>query len=203
MLWSNGAYRGLAFVRVLAAATLVAGCRDAEPRSAGAASDELRVVSISPAISRTLVDLGLEEAVIGRTPFCAALAPGIPVVGDQKHIDYETLVRLDPSHVLVQESVAGVDAHLRELADRSGWRLGHWRLDDIDDIRRLVDELPPLLDASGPATGRIRRRADELLQRLDETLEPAAADLHGYTGRTLLVCGLEPVTVFGEGTYLH
>ncbi|MCA9290710.1 MAG: hypothetical protein KDA25_06255, partial [Phycisphaerales bacterium] len=62
----------------------------------------VRVVSLSPAISSTLRDLGLDPLVVGRTPWCDALDPDVPVVGTLLDVDAERLARLRPTHILVQ-----------------------------------------------------------------------------------------------------
>jgi ABC-type Fe3+-hydroxamate transport system substrate-binding protein len=177
----------------------VAGCGGDDPLPPAAepdrASAAIRIVSLSPAISRTLLDLDLAGAVVGRSGYCRSLDPVIPAVGDQLTIDYERLVRLDPTHVLVQPPATGIDAELVRLAGAHGWTIGRWRLDTVADIRVLVDELPALL---GDAA--VRPRADALLRRLDAAVAPAGAAR--WTGSTLLLCQVEPVLVFGRETYL-
>src|SRR5436190_23420947 len=42
----------------------------------------VRLVSLSPAITRTLVDFHLESNIVGRTPHCYSVDKSIPVVGD-------------------------------------------------------------------------------------------------------------------------
>ncbi|MHC5005021.1 MAG: TroA family protein, partial [Planctomycetota bacterium] len=127
--------RASAALVVTLAALVACGREPAAPPPAG---DGPRIVSLSPAISRALVDLGLGDRVVGRTPFCAALDPALPVVGDLQHVDFERLVRLAPTHVLVQPASTGVDPRLAGLADRHGWSLQHWTLNDVADVIELV-----------------------------------------------------------------
>ena len=74
----------------LASALLAACGRENASGQSGsnAKPDELRIVSLSPAISRTLIDFGLQDRIVGRTPHCASIDPSIPVVGDLINIDY-------------------------------------------------------------------------------------------------------------------
>ena len=123
---------------------------------------QLRIASLSPAISRTLADLGLADRLVGRSRFCRAVEPAIPVVGDLTSVDYEILIRLKPTHVLLQPPLAGLDAELARLAQEQGWTLGVWpSINGVDDIEKLLKELPDKLYAqpSSEAT-EIRRRAD-------------------------------------------
>lgn len=176
-------------------------------RSASDAVDsdgELRIVSLSPAISRTLVDFDLEDSIVGRTPFCASIDPAIPVVGSLLDVDYERLIKLEPTHVLVQPSLAtGVEPRLRELAASNGWALGEFPgLNTIDDVEEMILALPALLyPGDTEARQRTAARAAQITTNIANALKPAGED--AWKGPTLLVAGIDPVFVFGTGTYLH
>ena len=187
---------------------IAAGCAEpeAEPADKGdGQGSDLRIASLSPAVSRTLVDLGLEARIVGRSPFCDFLDPAIPIVGDLRNVNYERLIELDPTHVLVQTSQKGIDPTLRELAVEHGWRLEQWSgVDSIDDIERMVRELPAILCA--PGSGELEEltaRSAELLNTIAAALAPGRGAGELWRGRTLLVYALTPVGVFGRGTYLH
>ena len=189
------------------AAALVVGCRD-DSGPTTTTPREPRIVSLSPAVSRTLVDFGLDGLIVGRSPWCASLDPAIPVVGDLYTIDYERLIRLRPTHVLVQPPAStGLDPALQRLAAEHGWILGHWTFNTLDDITRMVRDLPGVLyPHPGPPRERTTGRSEELLARIATALSmplsppPGSA---GRIGRTLLVADAEPVViVFGRGTYL-
>jgi len=195
-------------LRALVVSTFVGGavgCDDYPAQAVETESDErLRIVSLSPAISRTLVDFDLHTRVVGRTPFCWAIDPTVPVVGDVTKIAYERLIRQRPTHVLVQPASAGVDHKLIELAAKRNWTLGLWsNLDGVEDIKRLIQELPGILFVDG-STGlkSASRRSDQLLNALVNSLENRW-DEPLFRGRILMLSGLEPVMAFGNGTYLH
>lgn len=176
-------------------------CRRAPSNSAAIQPQAVRIVSLSPAISRTLVDVNVQDKVVGRTPYCAALNPSIPTVGDLVNIDYEQLVRLKPTHVLVQPPQAGVDQHLIELAQQHGWKIQQWALNNIDDIETLVRELPAALFADGtPEFAACGERSAEVLNQIAAALTPGAQPI--FRGRILMVYSLSPISVFGTETYL-
>lgn len=181
------------------------GCSEhPAPLEKPAPDERLRIVSLSPAISRTLVDFGLHTRVVGRTPFCWAIDPSVPVVGDVTTIAYERLIRLRPTHVLVQPPSTGLDPKLIELVAERDWTLGLWpNLDGVEDIKRLIQELPGILYAQGSTELKsASQRADQLLDAVVASLDlPSGEPL--FRGRTLLLSGLEPVMSFGHGTYLH
>ncbi|MHC4141213.1 MAG: ABC transporter substrate-binding protein [Planctomycetota bacterium] len=162
-----------------------------------------RIVSLSPALSRTLLDLGLGDLIVGRSAFCASLPQEIPVVGNLYEVDYERLIRLEPTHVLVQPpSASGPDPQLERLGGRHGWTIAHWTINSIDDIERVIRDLPGVLYADRPdRQALVAGRAAEMLNEIAAALTPPGDG--GWRGRTLLVSDTEPVWVFGHGTYLH
>lgn len=105
----------------------------------------VRVVSLSPGITATVVDIGFSEFVVGRSSFCVAVDKNIPVVGDLAQVDYERLLRLAPTDVLVQSTSSGIDPHLKELAAAGHFSLHSWRVDRLSDIKLLYQDLSKLL----------------------------------------------------------
>ncbi|UCE88902.1 MAG: ABC transporter substrate-binding protein [Pseudomonadota bacterium] len=174
----------------------------ASDKKASAAA-QLRIVSLSPAISRTLVDFGLHKQIVGRTPFCRALDPVTPIVGDLNGVAYERLVRVRPTHVLVQPPTSGTDAKLAELAATHGWHLAQWPgLNTVQDIEQLIDQLPSVLFPEDSAQRlKATSRARELLTEIRMVLESQSAPI--FNPRVLLLSGFEPVMAFGRETYLH
>jgi len=182
----------------------ITGCRESPPPGEEAlpSGQGTRIVSLSPAISRTLVDLGAGGYVVGRSPFCDALPESVPVVGDLNRIDYERLVRLDPTHVLLQPPSGGVDSGLKTLALERGFTLRGWGgLNGVVDIQRLLRELPAAVAEDGTdLRAGMEARSVEVLSALDDVLRTARK--LPFPGRVMLVGGTNPVLAFGRGTYL-
>ena len=64
----------------------------------------LRIVSLVPSLTELLCDLGLADAIVGRTGFCihpAAAVANIPKVGGTKQVNAEKIRRLAPTHLVV------------------------------------------------------------------------------------------------------
>ena len=59
------------------------------PTAGGAPSP--RVASTSPAITDSLVELGLADHIVGRSGFCTSVPKSVPVVGDLRDFDAERL----------------------------------------------------------------------------------------------------------------
>ena len=168
-----------------------------------ASAGQLRIVSLSPAISRTLVDFELQHQIVGRSQFCTALDASIPIVGDLGKVDYEQLIRIRPTHILLQPPASGVDHKLEELATSRSWKMGKWPfLNGVDDITRLIEELPHVLYS--PDTDELTEalaHSAALLQSLNRALELGGKRV--FNGRVLMLSSLEPVMAFGRDTYLH
>src|SRR5688572_2242849 len=94
------------FAIVLALAGLgVCACDRSAPAPGPATADRAgppRVVALSPGLAVTMRDLGLGDLLAGRHGFDAWSDPALPVCGDQSGLDYERLLAVRPTHILVQ-----------------------------------------------------------------------------------------------------
>jgi iron complex transport system substrate-binding protein len=131
----------------------------------------VRIVSLCPSITESLVALGLADAVVGVTRYCIhpreALA-GIPRLGGTKNPDLAAIRALKPDLVFCNsEENRGEDIELlkREL-----------RVDVTHP--RTVAEIPALLRHFGELTGR-GHAAEEFSSKVEEALERCeGADAH-------------------------
>jgi len=94
-------------------AGLLFGCRAERPRS-----DQLRVVSLTPAVTDTVVELGVGETLVGISDHCAvggeASAPAR--VGSAMKPAFETIARLEPRLILTEGKGALADKRLASIA---------------------------------------------------------------------------------------
>ena len=154
--------------------------------------NDLRVISLSPALTRTLEDMGFADVVVGCTPFCRPENQRAVIVGDLYEVDYEMMVRLDPTHVVVQATAAGPLPELHQLAESRGWGIGSWPVNNLADIRAVLAELPELLDGKGQQQSR----------KLIAAMDTIGAGAQRWSGRTLVVTGGQPLLAFGPDTYM-
>ena len=148
----------------------------------------VRIVSLSPGITATVVDIGYGELVVGRSTFCTAVDREVPVVGDLLQIDYERLLRLAPSDVFVQTTSAGKDSHLSKLADDGHFVLHSWRVDRLSDIQLLHRDLSNLL-------GGQEKELEISLDQDDEQVPPTILIMTTGSDGNAGLC-------FGRQTYL-
>jgi len=177
----------------------LAGCeRQAEPRTPAAtdvpgSEQTPRIVVLSPALGVMLTDLGLAGRVVGRHGWDTLLDQSLPVCGDQTGLDYEALLRADPSHILTEWGTRELPAQLNTLAAKHGWDLQDFRLLSLADIGSASARLRALFPDAEPA---------ESIERFDRLMTaPVPAPL--WKGRVLLLMGTSPVAAIGPGSAHH
>jgi len=121
---------------------LLGSCR---PNNEDNHAEGVRIISLSPGITNTLIDAGYEDLLVGRSPFCKQAKKDVPVVGDLCNVDYERLLLLTPTHVFVQQTASGVDPHLLKLGHDGVFDLHAWPLDRLDDIKQLYGDVTELI----------------------------------------------------------
>lgn len=179
----------------------LAGCRRDPPAPTDAETGKPaapRIVSLSPAITIMLHDLGLADYVVGRHAWDRTLPTSTPVVGDQTGIDYEQLARLAPTHILLQQTAGGEPELLKTLAHERGWTSLSMPLLALDDIPRAID----LMANEFAAIPGVPNRAAEIHRRISEAWRPREA-LAESAGRTLVVYWTSPIGVAGPGSFHH
>jgi ABC-type hemin transport system substrate-binding protein len=191
-----------------------AGCErapDSPANSADAAPKvfvpPVRVVSLSPAITRTLRDLGAEGWIVGRTPYCRGLGEGVPVVGDLLAIDPEALRQVEPDLVLVQPAHGGVQPAIESLATADGFAVESFPIDSLEDLEGMIDALPRILlskagDVSMEETRAMIVALAELREAMREATSPLPEQIASAAGPIVVLFSIEPPMAFGEGTFV-
>jgi len=190
----------MAAVAIASLASL-SSCSEAPAREVAPTSRE-RIVSLSPAITRTLVDLGVEDRIVGRTPYCRAVEASVPAVGSLLEIDAEAIRAVDPDVVLVQPPAAGMNPGLVRLAEREGWTVETFRLDSIRDLEAMLEGVAEVIATGDPIRDEPIAAAS---MRLREALVAASAPLEKgiaeRLGRVIVLFGVDPPMAFGRGTF--
>ena len=174
-------------------ALVVAACHeeDAVKTLADSSNSAPRIASFSPALSATVVALGWENALVGRTPWCASTAP---IVGSLNDVDLETLMRTKPNLILIQQTQVGAPPQLEQAARAKNWRLEFIPATSLDDIRHLPGAVEKAVGQPAPI------RAQLLVDALEKELSPCAAAQK--LSPAILLYSDEPIGAFGADTYL-
>lgn len=166
------------------------------PRSA-------RIVSLSPGVTATLVELGAADLLVGCTPWCVAPSD-VPAVGTLLDIDAEALVRANPSLVFVQPPAQGIPSVLVELAQRKRWTVVPIPLSTLADCRRAITDVAAVCGSVCPVERREQLQVEAA--RLGAELDAATAPINGAAGTRVLavLCGEESADLlaFGTDSYL-
>lgn len=178
---------------------VIAGC-DRPPTRPVDTTPAPRIVSLSPALSQVLLDLGLGDHVVGRTPWAPDGLADAPVVGDLLRPDLERISAVRPDVILVQPALGGVDPGLAALAEGRGWPVAAWPLNRLEDLEVVLRELPPFLESVGGDAAPARTAIDDWRARRERVLVPAP-ELSGL-GETVLLFGVDPPMAFGRATYV-
>jgi len=192
---------GLTAVGAMTLLASLATCGEAPSRGVAGTSRE-RIVSLSPAITRTLVDLGAEDRIVGRTPYCRAVEASVPAVGSLLEIDAEAMRAIDPDVVLVQPPASGVDPGLLRLAEREGWTLETFRLDSIRDLEAMLEGVAVAIATGDPIRDEpIAAASIRLREELAAASAPLQEGVAERLGRVLILFGVDPPMAFGRGTF--
>lgn len=154
-----------------------------------------RIVALSPALAVILRDLGLESRIVARHAYDLALNPDLPVAGDQLDIDYETLLRIEPTHVLLQWGARELPPRLLSIGESKGWVIQSIPLLTLDDIRAAVVRLDALL-----ADETSNERAAALLEQMNRAWSVRPA-LDQRAGRCLALYATAPPAAAGPGSF--
>jgi len=195
-LWVGGKL----LIAAAAMALLVAGCED-RGTNTGHGTSGPRIVSFSPALTQMVVDLGARDQIVGVGRFDPLAGSGPAIVGDLNQYDYEKLLSLDPTVILLQPPGSGVPKKLRDMAGDEGWLLRTFKIETVADAKRALYD--PRGRSVGQAIGRpgrasaLRDRIEMQLARINLlTLEDPVEDV-------LLVVGVgSTVTAAGPNTFL-
>ncbi len=170
---------------------------DRTPGGAGGHSNgAVRLAVLSPALTITLDDLGLRDRIVGRHGFDLLLEDEVPVVGNELGLDYEALIGVEPTHVLLETNERGIPPRLVSLAEARRWLILTIPLhESVDQIRagveRLVEVLPREVDPEA---------AEELRREMDRAWREREG-LAARLGETLPLVGIDPPGALGPGSF--
>ncbi len=156
----------------------------------------MRIVSLVPSLTETLIDYGLAEGLVGRTSYCtepADVVSAIETVGGTKNPDVGRIVQLKPDLVVVNREENRVE---------DAERLREAGLDLHVTHPRSVAEAVDMLSELGTVVGRAQQ-AEALCRRCREAL--ADLDILGVRKSPVPVfCPIwrKPWMTFAASTYI-
>ncbi len=169
--------------------TCAAGC---ERRAAPVVpSGHVRVVALAPAFAQMLRASGAGRALVGRHAYDAWSEASLAVCGDQAGVDYERLVALLPTHIVVQRDATPTAPRLVKLAAERGWVLIELPLLTLGDVERAGERMAALAREAGAVQ----------VERAGAFAALKVPEGGTFSGTVLLLHGIDPPTALGPGSY--
>jgi len=180
------------------AAALVAGCADSAPSAPPPGQGKpLRILSLTPNITEILFAMGLGEKVVGRSTYCTypPEVQAVPAVGDTLQINFQEVIRLQPTIALLVTRRDEVPRRLQGLGVRT--------------VSLQSDRMNQMLDAVltiGRETGH-EAAAQALLDRIQADLGGVRRSVAGLSRPKVLFAfpmtvGSSRIMVAGRGTFV-
>jgi iron complex transport system substrate-binding protein len=202
----------MAFMRTLpalCAALLLTACGKTEPPTTAPSTQAAtapatlpagpRIVSTVPAATLNLVLIGAVDTLLGISsydqPFLPEDKQNLPIVGDYLRMNYETLIALHPTAVIIQDAEARIPETLKELATKHHFEIVNIKLDNTADIWSAVQTLGRISLHENAATDAITEAKEEL-----HLLSIATKDRPHP--KVLYVLERSPMSVAGGGSFL-
>jgi ABC-type hemin transport system substrate-binding protein len=186
------------------------GCERAEPGGGsatqpGEAAANKRLVTLAPALTKAVVDLGAGDRLVGVAKNDAAAPDDVPVVGTFTNVNIEALLEARPTHVLTMTAKEGPPDRLRSMAEA-----GRFKLVTYSYPRTIEEALAILHRAEGAgggasaSVGRVIERTEQAArhrQRIETTLAQLKQLTRSWPKpEALLVIGTNPLRITGPGS---
>lgn len=152
-----------------------------------------RLAVLSPALAQTLRDLGAERTIVARHGWDSFTPASIPPVGNEGGIDYESLLKSRPTHIILQSGAKENPARLEALSGQYGWHIIRVPTLTLNDISAGI---APLAEAAGASD----QTRDALAASFRAAFDPIDG-MKNRAGRVLVLAGVDPPTVMGPGSF--
>ena len=160
----------------------------------------VRIASTVPAATQILLEIGAGRDLVGVSSFDRPLLPArmqsLPVVGNYLHLDYETLLNVKPTVLVVQMAPIRLPISLTHFARQNRIALVNVQLNTLQQLYSTVKQL-------GVVTGLAGRAATVITQckaRLKAIGLKYSRSLHP---RVVFLIGANPLRAAGRHTFLN
>lgn len=180
----------------------LAGCSadDPAPTPPEGAAFPGRIVSMSPALTETLYELGLGDRIVGVTRFCLfpEEAREIPEVGGYLDPNWEAIISLEPDLVVLMESHGAAESRLAGLGIRTV-RVNQQNVGDILASFQQMADVCGVASRGVALRSEVQEKLDRIRMMLEGTMKPRVIVSVGRkpgSGR------LSSVWAAGPGTFM-
>ncbi len=197
----------LRILLVVFSALLLSACAKSEPTTTEPTTTTApatlptgpRIVSTVPAATYNLTLIHAADTLVGISKYDQPFLPddkqNLPIVGDYLNMNYETLIALHPTAIIVQYAPARIPDRLKELATQYHFDIVNIKLDTTKDIWGTVETLGKTSNHEADATKAIAD-AREQLALLDTAMKNRPHP------KVLYIVEHSPIAVAGAGSFL-
>lgn len=155
----------------------------------------VRIVSLSPALTETVVQLGGRDSLVGRSTACnyPESILSLPCAGDFGIPNLERLLTLRPTHFIGNDLM---DEKVKKILEKSGITIEIHQCRNIADYRDWVLRLGKILNRENAAKKEIKRM-DEVMEKLRENTCSIPPDKRK---RAVWVVWESPLMLAGKGS---
>lgn len=155
----------------------------------------VRIVSLSPALTETVVQLGGRDSLVGRSTACnyPESILSLPCAGDFGIPNLERLLTLRPTHFIDNDLM---DEKVKKILEKSGITIEIHQCRNIADYRDWVLRLGKILNRENAAKKEIKRM-DEVMEKLRENTCSIPPDKRK---RAVWVVWESPLMLAGKGS---
>ncbi|WP_339254093.1 helical backbone metal receptor [Sporosarcina sp. FSL W8-0480] len=151
-----------------------------------------RIVSLCPGITDTLLSLGLEEKIVGRTRFCIhpkGIVERIPAVAGTKDIKLEAIKDVKPDLIFVEK-----EENTKEIVEELEKHFPVYvaEVQTVDEAFQMIDDMGDLTDRK-EAAAKLVSSIQQQFDSLPKTHEK----------RIAYVIWRKPYMVVGKNTYIN
>lgn len=148
-----------------------------------------RIISLCPAITETLLELG-SKSVVGRTKYCIfpqEIVEDIAVVGGTKTIDEAAIHALNPTLIIAEK-----EENTKEIVETlaAHYPVFVCQVETVDDAYRLIETLGTLAS--------VQQAAVALIDKIQKTF----AQLPALSGNAAYIMWRKPYMAVGKTTYI-
>jgi len=167
---------------------------------AATTSSGIRIISTVPAATAQLLQLGAADLLVGVTKYDQPILPpgkeDLPVVGDYDSLNYELLIKLHPTVLVMQRTASNISGRLEDIIARHHIELVNIKLDVLADLYATAAEL-----------GRVSGHASAAATTITATRQTLATIQNQWAAaphpRVVYLVGTSPMMVAGSGTFIH
>ena len=155
-----------------------------------------RIISLVPSQTKLLVDLGLEENIIGITKFCVHpthLKSSKTIVGGTKKVNYKKIIMLNPD-IIICNKEENTEEMVNELEKKFSVYVSD--ITSINDSFKMIFDFGELFN--------IKSKADQLVNRIEAKLKGFNTFISNYPSKKVAYfIWTKPWMVAGGNNYIN